>query len=80
MTKRDKIKYKKLSKELKALAAKYTKLQAEADHEYNNISSPPEHDDWLYAEQLASVCHEMEDVQEKYEEVDDKMRLLFNKE
>lgn len=79
MTKKDKLKLAKLRKEYKQACKKYDKVQSDASHEFNNISDPPEPDDWMYAEELARLCHELEDLNDKADDLKDSIDEILRR-
>ena len=80
MTKRDKTKLKKLKAHLRLLAKQYDAYQSSASDALNNISDPPEPDDEMFAEDVASSCKRMAEIQYESEEVEDKISDITDKE
>lgn len=76
MTKRDKLKVKKLRMEKRKLLKKFSALENFAANAQDNMSTPPEPDDWLYADEISGYCKEMEEVNDRLEEIDELLQDL----
>jgi hypothetical protein len=79
MNKRDKLKLKKLKMKLRLLAKQYDAFQSSASDALDNISSPPELDDEMFAEDVASCCKRMAEIQYESEDTEEKIYELEDK-